>query len=122
MISLAVEVSLGLAPDDAINNALGIKSLVHTHMVPGDGLLLDRLFFKGYDRHKCGDYSVTTPFNWLVADKESDGDKGVMDRIEAFKAQLIQNDIIPGLVEKFDEWINLVIIPNSWEKRHESNQ
>lgn len=118
MISLAIEVSLGLAPENAIETALKSKSLVHTHMVPGDGLLLDRLFFKGYDRHKCGDYSVTTPFNWLVADEESDGDPKVMARIEAFKSELVKKHVIPGLVEKFEEWLNLVVIPNSWENRH----
>jgi tRNA pseudouridine38-40 synthase len=118
MISLAIEVSLALAPADAIDAALKSKSLVHTHMVPGDGLLLDRLLFPGYDRHKCGDYSLTTPFNWLVADEESDGDAKVMARIFAFKTDLIQNHVLPGLKEKFDEWMNLVIIPNSWESRH----
>lgn len=118
MVSLAIEVSLGLAPSNAIDTALASKTLVHTHMVPGDGLLLDRLFFRGYDRHKCGDYSVTTPFNWLIADEESDGHQSVMARIEDFKRHLVETEILPRLEEKFAEWLDLVIIPNSWEKRH----
>ena len=118
MISLGIEVSLGLAPSDAIDKALSSKDLYHTHMVPGEGLLLDRIFFKGYDLHKCGDYKVTTPFNWLVEDEESDGNPQVMARIDAFKNSLVQTHVIPLLETKFDEWINLVVLPNSWEKRH----
>jgi tRNA pseudouridine38-40 synthase len=118
MISLAIEVTLGLAPADAIDKALTSKELVHTHMVPGEGLLLDRLFFKGYDKHKCGDYSVTTPFNWLVADEESDGNEAVMKRIDDFKKELVTKHVLPDLKQKFDDWLQLVVLPNSWEKRH----
>lgn len=119
MISLGLEACLGLIPADAVEKALSGKELIHTHMVPGEGLLLDRLFFKGYDLHKCGDYSVTTPFNWLVADEESDGDRRVMDRIDDFKKTLVEKHVIPLLGAQFDHWLNLIVLPNSWEKRHE---
>ena len=118
MVSLAVEVAVGLAPADAIEQALTSRNQVFIHLVPGEGLILDRPSFKAYDLHKCGDYQVTTPFNWLVADEESDGDKGVMDRIEAFKTKLVQDHVLPGLKEKFDEWLTTIIIPNGWEARH----
>ena len=122
MVSLAVEVSLSLAPADAIEQALTSKEQVFIHLVPGEGLILDRPSFKAYDLHKCGDYTVTTPFNWLVADEESDGDLKVMTRIEEFKTQLVNEHVLPGLRDKFDEWVNLIILPNGWDSRHNEDR
>lgn len=119
IIGLAVEVTLGLAPENAIETALYSKRLVHIHMVPGEGLLLERLFFKGYDLHKCGDYTVTTPFSWLIADEESEGDAEVMWRISEFKNRIVHNVILPDLKDKFDHWARIFVLPNSWDARHD---
>ena len=119
MIGLALEVCLGLAPIDAVDHALTSGRLVHIHMVPGEGLLLDRLHFKGYDLHKCGDYLVTTPFGWMIQDEEGDGNPDVMNRINRFKNELVSQAILPKLEEKMNEWMILIVENNSWEKRHQ---
>ena len=119
MVGLAVEVSLGLAPrNNAVDTALTSKELVHIHMVPGEGLLLDRLYFRAYDLHKCGDYQITTPFNWLIEDEESEGDPKVMKRIESFKEGLVTDVVLKDLQSIFNEWIELVIKPNMWKDRN----
>ena len=117
MIGLALEVCLGLAPPEAINTSLISESLVHIHMVPGEGLVLDRLHFRGYDLHKCGDYLVTTPFSWMIEDEESVGNPGIMGRIENYKTKLVSSSILPNLAVKMDEWINVIVAQNSWNSR-----
>jgi tRNA pseudouridine38-40 synthase len=118
MVGLAVEVSLGIAPkNETIETALNSKGLVHIHMVPGEGLLLDRLFFGAYDLHKCGDYTLTTPFSWLIEDEESQGDPSVMKRIQNFKEHLIREAVLRNLRTIFDEWIEIVVKPNLWKDR-----
>ena len=119
MVGLAVEVSVGLAPSDAIDTALTSGKLVHIHMVPGEGLLLDRLYFRGYDLHKCGDYNVTTPFSWIIQDEESDGDASVMDRMESFKKELIEASVLPKLPTLFDDWIVITVGANPWNERQD---
>jgi hypothetical protein len=122
MVSLALEVSLDLAPANAIENALESKQLVHIHMVPGEGLLLDKLYFKAYDTHKCGDYLVTRPFSWLIGDEnEEGGDEFVLDQAAQFKKTLVTEKVIPQLVSLFDFWLNKVVLPNSWDKRNDQS-
>ena len=119
MVSLTLEVSLGLAPNDAIEHALTSRQLTHIHMVPGEGLLLDKLYYKAYDTHKCGDCKVTTPFFWLISDEhEEGGDSFVLDQVDEFKKMLVNEKILPGLKKLFDFWFNEVVIPNDWVLRH----
>lgn len=120
MVSLALEVTLGLAPGDAIQEALTSKSLVHTHMVPGEGLLLDRMSYKAYDTHKCGDYTITTPFSWLIGSEEEPelGNAWVLEHWAKSKQSLVAEHVLPKLAPLFDFWLNEVVIPNDWVKRH----
>ncbi len=120
MVSLAAEVALGLAPSDAIEQALTSKDLVHVHMVPGEGLLLERMSYKAYDTHKCGDYTVTTPFSWLIGSEEEPevGNEYVLSNWAAQKRALVDTEVLPKLQPLFEFWLNEVIIPNDWVTRH----
>ncbi len=119
MVSLAIESALGLCPENAIEEALTSKETVHIHMVPGEGLLLEKLVFKAYDTHKCGDFKVTTPFCWLIGDDQDEGgDEFVLRHISEFRTKLVSSEILPQLVKLFDNWVNEVVIPNDWVRRH----
>jgi tRNA pseudouridine38-40 synthase len=123
MVSLAIESALGLCPPDAIEQALTRTDTVHIHMVPGEGLLLEKLIFKAYDTHKCSDYKVTTPFSWLIGDDQDEGgDEMVLKNISEFRINLVKTEILPQITDLFSNWINEVVIPNDWEKRHEITQ
>ena len=118
MVGLGLEAALGLAPEEAIFTALTSNSVVHIHMAPAEGLLLDRLNFQAYDLHKCGDYLVTTPFSWLIADEESEGNPKVMNRIFQFKQDLVSSCLLPKLQVNMDDWIKLAVAKNPWGQRN----
>ena len=119
MVSLAIEAALGLCPENAIEQALTSPGTVHIHMVPGEGLLLEKLVFKAYDNHKCGDLKVTTPFCWLIGDDQDEGgDEIVLRHIADFRNNLVCTEILPQLPSLFEYWLNEVVIPNDWVKRH----
>jgi tRNA pseudouridine38-40 synthase len=121
MVSLAIESALGLCPPDAIEQALTSETTVHIHMVPGEGLLLEKLIFKAYDTHKCSDFKVTTPFSWLIGDDQDEGgDEFVLSHIADFRNKLVQTEIVPQITDLFSNWINDVVIPNDWKTRHQT--
>ena len=122
MIGLAVEVVLGLAPPDSVSAALTSPNVVHVHMVPGEGLLLDRLFFTGYDLHRCGDYAVTTPFSWILGEENdmSDMDSFVQKQLTQFKTGLLPEFVLGKLEGAFQFWMDKVVLANPWDKRHEA--
>ena len=118
MIGLALEVVLGLAPSDAIEQAFTNKT-VHVHMVPGEGLLLDSMNFKGYDLHRCGDYTVTTPFSWIIGEEgEADMLPIVEAQVLAFKNKLIPEKILAKLASLLEFWNRKIVLAHSWESRH----
>ena len=55
----------------------------------------------------------------MIGDENEEGGEAfVLDQVAQFKSGLVRDKILPGLSGMFDYWLNEVVIPNDWVKRH----
>jgi len=90
-----LEVLLGLIDEDELRSYLRPEVCRHLRMAPGEGLLLDRLHFDGYDKYKCN-YKEMLPIEWSITEN-----KQVVDQ---FKAEVVYPEVISSLPVIFEQW------------------
>ena len=94
LVGACVECCIGRVTQEEIKQALNPETRRNFRMVPGEGLLLDGLFFETYDEFRC-DYKNILPLGWSVAENK--------DKLETFKKDVIYPEVmstLPGLFLK----------------------
>jgi tRNA pseudouridine38-40 synthase len=110
IVASVLEVLLGLIDEDELRSYLSPDVNRNLRMAPGEGLLLDRLHFDGYDKYKCN-YKDMLPIEWSIVENR--------DVVDNFKTEIVYPEVTGSLPRIFEKWIRENFI-ESYSKNFES--
>jgi tRNA pseudouridine38-40 synthase len=103
IVASVIEVLLGKIDEDELRSYLKPEVRRNLRMAPGEGLLLDRLHFDGYDKYKCN-YKDMLPIEWSITENK--------DVVESFKQGVVYPEVTGCLPRIFEKWARENFIEN----------
>ena len=103
IVASVIEVLLGLVDNEELQSYLSPSVRRNLRMAPGEGLLLDRLHFDGYDKFKCN-YKDMLPIEWSIGENK--------DIVDEFKQKVIYPEVTRTLPGLFEKWVSESFINN----------
>ena len=95
IVASVIEVLLGRIDRAELVSYFSADVVRNLRMAPGEGLLLDRLYFESYDKFKCN-YKDMLPIGWSLVENQ-----GI---VEDFKEDVIYPKVMEFLPEIFEKW------------------
>ena len=103
IVASVIEVLLGLVDVDELKSYLTPSARRNLRMAPGEGLLLDRLHYDGYDKFKCN-YKDILPIEWSIKENK--------DVVDEFKQNVIYPEVTRSLPVIFEKWVTESFLNN----------
>ena len=96
IVGCAVECLLDRITLEDVKSYFSPEVSRNIQMAPGEGLLLDRLYFETYDRFKCNMKDIL-PIDWSITHRIKD--------LDAFKTEFVYKEITRVMPNVFKLWI-----------------